>query len=65
MGDHEGTLQIEYDDFSLKTKLLLTHFGSTFGTLRFDEKSLFKTLLGFKPYGDYMPTNAIHTDSPG
>ena len=41
MGDHEGSLQIEYDDLSMKPKLIWTHFGSTFGTLRFAEKSLF------------------------
>ena len=37
LGDHENTLQIEYDDISMKTKLILTRFGSTFGTLRFVE----------------------------
>ena len=42
LGDHEGTLQIEYDDLNKKTKLFLTRFGSTFGTLRFDEKSFLK-----------------------
>ena len=41
MGDHEGTLQIEYDDFSMKTELSLTRFGGTFGLLRLDEKSFF------------------------
>ena len=25
----------------------------------------FNTLLGFTPYWDYKPTNAIHEDSPG
>ena len=35
MGDHEGTLQIEYDDISMKTRLILTRFKGTFG--RFDE----------------------------
>ena len=39
MGDLEGTLQIEYDDLSMKKKLILTRFGGTFGTLRFDERS--------------------------
>ena len=29
MGDHEGRLEIEYDDNSLKTKLILTRFGGT------------------------------------
>ena len=64
-GDHEGTLQIEYDDLNEKTKLILTRFGSTFGTLRFDEKSFFDSLLDFTPFWDYKPTNAIHADSPG
>ena len=51
-GDHERTLQIEDDDLNKKVKLILTRFGSTFGTLRFDEKSFFHTLLGFEPYWD-------------
>ena len=41
IGDHEGTLQINYDDITMKTKLFVTRFGSTFGTLRFDKKSFF------------------------
>ena len=65
LGDHEGTLQIEYDDLNKKVKLILTRFGETFGTLRFDKKSFFHTLLGFTPYWDYKPTNAIHADAPG
>ena len=65
LGDHEGTLQIKNDDLNKKVKLILTRFGLTFGTLRFDEKSFFNTLLGFDPYWDYKPTNAIHADSPG
>ena len=40
-GDHEVTLRIDYDDISMKTKIILTHFGLTFGMLRFDEKSFF------------------------
>ena len=43
----------------------MTRFRSTFGTLGFDEKSFFNTLLGFIPYWDYKPTNAIHSNSPG
>ena len=27
MGDHQGTLQIEYDDDTMKTKFILTRFG--------------------------------------
>ena len=65
LGDHEGTLQIEYDDLNNKVKLILTRFGSTFGTLRFDEKSFFHTLLKFEPYSDYKPTNALHAVSLG
>ena len=65
LGDHEGTLQIEYDDLNKKVKLILTRFGNSFGTLRFDEKSFFHTLLGFTPFWDYKPTNAIHADAPG
>ena len=64
-GDHEGTIRFEYDDINMKTELLLTRFGSTFGTLRFDEKSFFHILLCFTPYWDYKPTNAIHADSSG
>ena len=54
LGDHEDTLQIEYDDLNKKAKLILTRFGSTFGTLKFDKKSFFHTLLKFKPYWDYQ-----------
>ena len=39
LGDHEGTIKLEYDGNTMKTKLILTRFGSTFGTLRFDERS--------------------------
>ena len=64
MGDLEGTLQFKHDDFTLKTKLILFRSGETFGTLRFDERSFFHTLLKFTPYWDYKPTNAFHADSP-
>ena len=63
MGDHEGTLQIEYDDKSMKTKLTLKRFRGTFGTLRFKEKSFFNSLSGFTPYWDYKLINAIHADN--
>ena len=65
LGDHEGTLQIANDDLDKKVKLILTQFGETFGTLRFDKKSFFHTLLGFTPYWDYKPRNDIHADAPG
>ena len=41
LGDHEGTLQIEYDDLNKKVKLILTRFGSTFGTLRLTKNRFF------------------------
>ena len=65
LGDYPGTLQTEYDDLNKKTKFILTRLGSTFGTLRFGEKSFFHILQGFDQYWDYKPTNAIHADSPG
>ena len=65
LGDHEGTLQIEHDDLKKETKLILTRFGSTFGTLRFDKKSFFNTLLGFTPDWDFKQTNAFHSDGHG
>ena len=65
LGNHDGSLKIEYDDLNKNVKLILTRFGSTFETLRFDEKSFFHTLLGFAPYWDYKPTNAFFADAPG
>ena len=65
MVDHDGTLRNEYDDISMKTKLVSNCFGGTFGSLRTDQKSFFSTLLSFQPYRDYKPTNAIHADRPG
>ena len=62
LGDHKGTLQIEYDDLNKKVKLILTRFGETFGTLRFDKKSFFHILLGFTPYWDYKPTGVYTSD---
>ena len=64
MGDHEKTQQFENDDFSTKSKPISTPFSRNFGTLRFDEKSFFNTLLCLTPYWVYKPTNAIHTVSP-
>ena len=65
MGDHEGTLEIEFDDIRFKTKLILTRFGWSFGLLRFDERSFFITLLSFTQFWDHKSTNAVHADSPG
>ena len=64
LGDHEGTLKIEFDDITMKRKLILTRFGSTFGTLGFDEKPFFRILLKFTPYWNFKPNNAFHSHSP-
>ena len=65
MSGLKGTLQSEYDDISMKTKISLTRFGETFGTLRFNDESFSNKLLGFPAFWDYKSTNAIHADSPG
>ena len=65
MGDQEGTLQIEYDDISMKRKPILTRFGGTFGTLMFNEKLFFNTLLSFTPFWDYKLPYAFHAVSRG
>ena len=46
MGDHEGTLQLEFGDINRKTKLILKRFGGTFGTSGFNEKSFNNNLSG-------------------
>ena len=54
---HNDIIEIEYNDISMKTKIILKYndwrenFG--LGTLRFDKKSFFHTLLGHDPYFDY------------
>ena len=67
---HSEIIQIEYDDISMKTKIILkfknddkTKFG--LGTLRFDERSFFHTLLGFTPSWDYKPTISDNVAIPG
>ena len=67
---HKETIQLEYDDISLKTKIILkfkNNEKSLFaeGTLRFDDTSCFHTLLGFTPYWDYKPTNSNRDAIPG
>ena len=64
--DHIETIQIEYDDISMKTKIILKSIGGrkmfVFGTLRFDERSFFHTLIGFTPYWDYKPPGVYTSD---
>ena len=65
---HNEIIEIEYNDISMKTKIILKYIsGKMFflGTLRFDERSFFHTLLGFTSYWDYKSTNANHAVSPG
>ena len=65
LDDHKGNLQIDYDEINKKVRLIFSSFPNSFGTLRFDNKSFFHTLLGFDPYWDSEPTNAIQADFPG
>ena len=66
---HKETIQLEYDDISMKTKILKFKNNKkrlfALGTLRFNEKSFFHTLLGFTPYWDYKPTNSNRDVIPG
>ena len=60
------SMQVEYDDISMKTKTILKYFGErkmfVLGTLRFDERSFFHTLLGFTPYWDYKHSTVYTSD---
>ena len=63
---HSEIIDIEYDDISMKTKVILKckdlreNFG--LGTLRFDKKSFFYTLLGHDPYFDYKVPGVYTSD---
>ena len=50
---HEETIQLEYDDISMRTTFVLKFKNEkmkfALGTLRFDKQSFFHTLLGFSP----------------
>ena len=45
--NHEGTLQIEYDDINKKVKLILDCFGLNLRTLRFDKNIVFSYNIRF------------------
>ena len=66
---HEETIQLEYDDISMRTTNVLKFKKEkkkfALGTLRFDQQSFFHTLLGFSPYWDYKPNNSNHVLTPG
>ena len=63
---HSDIIQIEYVDISMNTKIILKYkdkrdkFG--LGTLRFDKKSFFHTLLGHDPNFDYKVPGAYTSD---
>ena len=63
---HSEIIEIEYNDISMKTKIILKYkdlrenFG--LGTLRFDKKSFFHTLLGHDPYFDYKIPGVYTSD---
>ena len=66
---HEESIQLEYDDISMRTTIVLKFKNEkakfNLGTLRFDKQSFFHTLLGFSPYWDYKPTNSDHVRFAG
>ena len=66
---HEETIQLEYDDISMRTTIVLKFKNEkkkfALGTLRFNKQSFFHTLLGFSPYWDYKPNNSNHVLIPG
>ena len=49
-----NVIEIEYDDITMKTKMLV-RFGIM--AIRFDKKSFFSTILGFTPGWDYKHHN--------
>ena len=63
---HMETIQIKYDDISMKSKIILKYIDEqdilVLGTLRFDKRSFFHTLLGFIPYWDYKSPGVYTSD---
>ena len=63
---HMETIQIEYDDISMKSRIILKCIDQqemlALGTLRFDKRSFFHTLLGFIPYWDYKSPGVYTSD---
>ena len=66
---HQETIQLEYDDISMRTTIVLKFKKEknmfALGTLRFDKQSFFHTFLGFSPYWDYKPSNSSIVLIPG
>ena len=65
---HEETIQLEYDDISMRATIILKFKNEkmkfALGTLRFYKQSFFHTLLGFSPYWDYKPSISNHVLIP-
>ena len=63
---HMETIQIKYDDISMKSKIILKCIDEqdilVLGTLRFDKRSFFHTFLGFIPYWDYKSPGVYTSD---
>ena len=63
---HMETIQLKYDDISMKSKIVLKYLDEqdilVLGTLRFDKRSFFHTLLGFIAYWDYKPPGVYTSD---
>ena len=63
---HSDIIENENNDISMKTKIILKYndwrknFG--LGTLRFDRKFFFRTLLGHDPYFDYKVPGVYTSD---
>ena len=63
---HSNIIEIEYNDFSMKTKFILKYkdlrenFG--LGILRFDKESFFHTSLGYDPFFDYKVPGVYTSD---
>ena len=51
---YHNAIDIEFDDFTKKTKLVVR---LRFIAIRFDEKSLFSNILGFTPHWDFKKYN--------
>ena len=63
---HIDIIEIEYDDISMKTKIILKYkdLRENFSlvTLRFDKEFFFHTLLGHDPYFDYKAPGVYTSD---
>ena len=63
---HSEIIEIDYDDISMKTKIISKYKDSRenfgLGTLRFNKKTFFHTLLGYDSYWDYKSPGVYTSD---